>query len=229
MSKRTSNVSLERWQEAQKEELQCWTNAPYDSEDWNLWWATKFSNYDFLANENITSVYEVGCGPYAKNIDHVFRAMQKMPNRILLEDPLLDSYVSLQKSVCRFMDFPNAKLISKPMEDFTLQELGIDDVDLVICNNVLDHVKSVEACFKHMDTSLKSGGILILGQDLTNDEDERNHPDLDDVMHPITIDENNIMKFLTSYDVIKKEILPREMGRNPNHHYGTLLFVGRKK
>jgi SAM-dependent methyltransferase len=222
-------VTLERWQQAQHAELLCWAQEPLDSEDWNSWWSSKFSNYDFLKNENIESVYEVGCGPYAKNIEHVFRAVGKMPNRVLLEDPLLKSYVMLGKSVGRFLKMPNTSLISSPMEDFTLESLKIDSVDLVICNNVLDHVKSVEGCFKHMEAALKPGGILILGQELTNEEDEEKHAGHEDVMHPITMDEKNISKFLSPYDVLKYEVLPREDGRNPEYHCGTLLFVGRKK
>ena len=224
-----TEVSLDRWQKAQAAELLCWAQEPIDSEDWNSWWSSKFSNYSFLANENINSVYEVGCGPYAKNIEHVFQALGKIPSRVLLEDPLLKSYLTLGKSVGRFLTMPNAVLLSHPMESFTLEKAGLQPVDLVICNNVLDHVKSVEECFKHMESSLKSGGILILGQELTNDEDEKNHPGHDDVMHPIMIDENSLSKFLTSYDVIKYEVLPRELGRNPDYHCGTLLFVGKKK
>jgi SAM-dependent methyltransferase len=222
-------VPLDRWQKAQNAELLCWAQEPLDGEDWNTWWSSKFSNYEFLKNENVDSVYEVGCGPYAKNIEHVFQAIGKIPNRVLLEDPLLKSYVILGKSVGRFMRLPNVSMISSPMEDFTLESAGIEPVDVVICNNVLDHVKSVEGCFRHMETALKPGGILILGQELTNEEDEKNHPGHDDIMHPIMIDESNLSKFLEPYEVLKYRVLSREEGRNPDYHCGTLLFVGRKK
>jgi SAM-dependent methyltransferase len=223
-----TEVSLERWQQAQTAELLCWAQEPIDSEDWNSWWSSKFSNYNFLANENIDSVYEVGCGPYAKNIEHVFQALGKIPSRVLLEDPLLKSYLILGKSVGRFLRMPNAVLLSHPMESFTLEKAGLQPVDLVICNNVLDHVKSVEECFYHIETALKPGGILVLGQELTNEEDEKNHPDHDDVMHPIIIEESSLDKFLKPYKTIRREVLSREEGRNPDYHYGTLLFVGRK-
>lgn len=224
-----TEVTLDRWQKAQAAELLCWAQEPLDSEDWNSWWSTKFSNYEFLSKENIDSVYEVGCGPYAKNIEHIFQAIGKIPSRVILEDPLLKSYIILGKSIKRFLSLPNSVLFPLPMEDFTLESMGIEPVDLVVCNNVLDHVKSVEGCFRHMESALKPGGILVLGQELTNEEDENNHPGHDDVMHPIMIDETSLSKFLSPYEVIKYEILPRDAGRNPEYHCGTLLFVGRKK
>lgn len=223
-------TSYESWKSAQEEELKCWSREPNDSDDWNSWWALKFENYSFLDNqEKINSIYEVGCGPYAKNIEFVMKKLGYIPNRILLEDPLLNSYVSLNKSVKRFLNIQNSIFISEPMETFSFQEAGIEPVDLLICNNVLDHVRSVEMCFNHIDASLKTNGIFIFGQDLTSEEDVIAHGDEVDVCHPIRLDELALEKYLEKYFTIYKKILPRNEGRNPTHHYATLLFAGKKK
>ena len=223
-------VSIETWNEAQKEELKCWVNEPNDSEDWNSWWASKFLNYSFLKKEKkVESIYEVGCGPYAKNIELVCRTLGYTPSRLLLEDPLLDKYIALNKSVNRFVGYSNIKMFSKPMEQFSLSDYNVEPVDVLICNNVLDHVQSVEACFQHMFSSLKDGGIVIFGQDLTSAEDVEKHGNLSDPCHPIRLDEYSIQKYIDQYDVIYKNILPRSEGRNPEHHYATMIFVGRKK
>lgn len=229
-NKNIVSVPVETWHEAQKEELNCWIREPNDNEDWNTWWSSKFSDYDFLKQEQqFESIYEVGCGPYAKNIQIVCQKLGYTPNRLLLEDPLLDSYVSLGKSVSRFKGFKNVEMISLPMEQFKLADLDIEPVDVLICNNVLDHVQSVEACFEHVLSSLKENGILILGQDLTSDEDTNKHPDLIDPCHPIRLDEEGIRKYLGNYTPLFDRVLTRDEGRNPEHHYATILFAGRKK
>lgn len=223
-----TEVPYSRWKAAQEAELYCWSREPLDSEDWNAWWSVKFSNYDFLSKHEINSIYEVGCGPYAKNIEHIFKAIGKIPDRVIIEDPLMQEYLSLGKSVKRFLSLDNAVLIPLPLEEFTFKDAHLEPVDLVICNNVLDHVRSVDLCFKHIFSALKPGGLLILGQDLTNEEDEKNHPGHDDIMHPIMIDEEYLSSYLAMYETIKHNVLAREEGRNPGYHCGTLLFVGRK-
>lgn len=220
-------VSSERWKLAQQEELKIWQNEPNDNEDWNSWWASKFSNYSFLENKKIESIYEVGCGPYAKNIELVMKFVGK-PERILLEDPLLSQYCTMGKSVNRFLN-SNNKLFSLPMEDFKLTQVGEKPVDLVICNNVLDHVQSVKKCFEHIKDALKTDGILILGQDLTSEDDVLNHLGLEDPCHPIHVDENSIMEIVKNdYEIIIKKVLSREEGRNPEHHYATLILAAKK-
>lgn len=99
------------------------------------------------------------------------------------------------------------------MEDFSLAEYNVDPVDVVICNNVLDHVRSVEGCFEHIHSSLKDGGILIFGQDLTSEEDADKHEKINDPCHPIKIDECTLQKYIHLYDPIYERVLPRLEGR----------------
>ena len=223
-----TSVTHEKWNIAQSGELDCWLKEPKDSDDWNGWWESKFDGYSFLHGRNYESIYEVGCGPYAKNIERVCNTLGYMPNRLILEDPLLDSYLKSGKSVGRFSAFQNTKLIGKSMEDFQINDLGISSVDILICNNVLDHVRSVELCFDHIWNSLKQGGIMILGQDLTSQEDVDTHPGEEDHLHPIRIDEDSLRNYTCMYQTIFDKILPRNEGRNPPYHYGTFLFAGRK-
>ncbi len=230
MTQNILEVKEEVWEKAQKLELQCWVNEPQDSEDWNAWWAQKFQNYSSLGllSKGFQTVYEVGCGPYAKNVEHVLKALGSPPTKFIYSDPLLESYLILNKSISRFKNNPNVTLISEPMEKFQLSDLNIEPVDLLICNNVLDHVQSVEKCFEHIYSSLKPGGYFIFGQDLTSLEDVQNHPDLDDPMHPIRLDEEVLQPYLQKYNKFFMRVLPREEGRNPEHHYATLLYIGMK-
>lgn len=231
MTQNITEVKEEVWEAAQKLELQCWANEPQDADDWNMWWKAKFMNYSFLTvlSKAFHSIYEVGCGPYAKNLDHVIGVLGRNPTTIVLSDPLLESYLILDKSVSRFKNDPNVTFVSEAMEKFSLKDLNIEPVDLLICNNVLDHVQSVEKCFEHINSSLQSGGYFIFGQDLTSLEDVQAHPDLNDPMHPIRLDEEALLPYLENFNKVFYKVLPREEGRNPEHHYGTMLFIGMKK
>jgi SAM-dependent methyltransferase len=207
----------ERWQQAQQWEKEIWRDYPEDSDDWNQWWAAKFCGYNFLKGNEICSMLEVGCGPWAKNTRIIFGVIGA--KKLFLEDPLLDDYVSMNKSVARLA----AERFSVPLEELKLPER----VDLVICINVLDHVYSMSRCMDVMSGSLRKNGVIIVGQDLTNDEDVCKMP-VADVGHPIRLDESRCMSFLNSYEPVFSKVLPRQEGRNPDAHYATLLFSGRK-
>lgn len=223
------SVSEERWEIAQKGELRIWEAEPSDGDDWNLWWANKFDNYSFLKTQKVfESIYEVGCGPYAKNLDIILKILDYKPKRIILEDPLLESYFNIGKSIKRFSNDPSVYYLSTPMEKTNFKKLGIENVDLVICNNVLDHVQDVDKCFQHISESLNKEGILILGQDLTSVDDFIKYPNADE-FHPIRLSEENIREYLKEYQPIFNKILPREDGRNPDAHCSTILFCGKKK
>jgi SAM-dependent methyltransferase len=101
--------------------------------------------------------------------------------------------------------------------------------DLVVMINVLDHVQDANLCLSNAVDLLKSKGILIIGQDLT-DKTDMHQPDVrDDIGHPIKIDHRWIDSYLTGhFENIIHHILPREAGRNPEAHYGTFIFVGKK-
>jgi SAM-dependent methyltransferase len=230
MTRFIGEVSHDRWLNAQQHELATWKNEPADGEDWNSWWATAFDDYQFMKDFKVDSILEVGCGPYAKNLELFIRAIGYRPSRILLEDPLIQQYVNLGKSIRRFVGQPNVTLIPLQMEVINFQKLNLPTVDVVLCNNVLDHVESVSKCFEQMWNALSPGGILVFGQDLSSEEDlvSRDPKAFDEGCHPIVIDEKYLEPFLSAYTPVFRRSYERGDSRNPDANCGTLMFAGRK-
>lgn len=212
------NIEPNRWELAQKWELQEWASCPEDSDDWNSWWMYKFDNYNFLKNYKINSMIEVGCGPYCRNIRNVLGVIGGC-NEIYLEDPLLDQYIALNKFV---KHMPGIK-ISKPLEETVLDK----QVDCVICCNVIGHCFSTQKCFEAMINMLAPNGILIFAEDLANEEDYSKMP-VCDVGHPLRLDLETCETYLKDLKPIYNKVLPREDGRNPECHYATMIYAGIK-
>jgi hypothetical protein len=79
---------------------------------------------------------------------------------------------------------------------------------------------------------VKPGGILIIGQDLTDDDDiARLKNDAGEAGHPIKLRHEWFESWLgpDRFEPIISKLLLREQGRAPGVHYGTLLFAGRKR
>lgn len=122
-------------------------------------------------------------------------------------------------------------------DDHPIEEcpFASDYFDLVILINVLDHVYDAEICLNKAMEITKPGGIFIIGQDLSNEEDRltrlKGNTDPDgDIGHPIKMDHNWLDEFINKkFDSIFYKILPRDLGRNPGVHYGTYLFAGKKR
>ena len=221
-------VSSEVWNNAQAHESAHW-NGMKDGDDWNNWWKEKFDNYSFLNNEKETNtVLEIGCGPWAKNLEFVLGAINNIPQNIILEDPLLQEYLNQGMSVTRYQNFnagTTTRMISKPFEECDGQIIEPGSVDIALCNNVLDHVYDAAKIFDNIYNCLKVGGVFVFGQDLKNETDKMVY----DPMHPIMLDHEYIdQKLEGRYNSMFKKILSREEGRNPPYHYGTYLYAGRK-
>jgi SAM-dependent methyltransferase len=119
------------------------------------------------------------------------------------------------------VDLSSCKLESLPYPDGCM--------DLLMCVNVLDHVNDCDECIGQIHRVLKPGGVLVLGQDLTNDEDLRSCEECRlDIGHPIKIDHAYIGRSLQPYSAIFGRVLDREEGRTPAAHYGTYLGILRK-
>ena len=217
--------SEERWSKAQDDELSLWLKGCQDGDDWNTWWKEKFCNYSFLKGKQITSMLEVGCGPYAKNTKMILDILEnKNTETVDLLDPLLDRYIKHNLSVKSLMR-ENTVAYNMPLEKLSVKE----KYDLIICINVLDHVYDANQCLQSMYEALKTNGIVIIGQDLTNDDDLKNPVVAKDIMHPIKLDYLFFEGYFEKYkEVVFNKILPREEGRNPPAHYGTLLYSGLK-
>lgn len=239
-------VDTDRWKQAQEFELKFAQQAIGSDDDWNRWWYDKFERYDVLKNRHFNNVLEVGCGPHT-NVRYILPEITF--DKIWLEDPLIQYYITYNLN--RPNSFINAvskklkresinyllKLISDlnikvDLSSSKLEDLPYKDrqMDLVICINVLDHVNDYEQCMQEISRVLNNTGLLVLGQDLSNQEDLTHCPEsYADVGHPIKIDHPLLeQKFAGKYHKKFEKILPRAEGRNPKAHYGTYLGILQK-
>ena len=196
----------------------------YRGDDWNLWWKKQFDNYAFLP-QTVDNAIEVGCGPYT-NIRHIAKTCK--PRHLFLSDPLITTYISFKlaytadayrQSFCILDDHPLEEI---PYRD--------DYFDVVVMINVLDHVRDAGLCMDNAIRILRPGGYLILGQDLTNEDDLRvlsSDPGL--VGHPVKLPGEWFRPYLAkNFNPVLDRVLSREDGREPNSHYATLVFSGTK-
>jgi len=118
------------------------------------------------------------------------------------------------------------------LDDHPLEELPFADdyFDLAVMINVLDHVRDADLCMRNLIRVLKRGGFVIIGQDLTNEEDATRVPEGVQIGHPITVDERWFDDYLgEGFNKVLSKKLPPEAGWAPQWHYGTLCFAGTKK
>lgn len=236
-------VSKERWQEAQDWECRVWLEAngsplwkiirgllakvgvrSFDGDDWNHWWYEKFEQYRAVPTE-MEHVIELGCGPYT-NVRLI--CCGRNVRHLICSDPLAKHYVRFKGRWLSEAWRRGVVLI----DDHPAEEcpFATDYFDLTVMINVLDHVQDALLCVEQAVRITKSGGLLMLGQDLTNSED-LNNPDVrDDIGHPIRLGREVLdERLMRRFDPILYKILPRAEGRNPAAHYGTYLFIGRKR
>ena len=196
----------------------------YCGDDGNLWWLKQFIYYRILPKD-IEKALEVGCGPFT-NIRLISKYCKI--KEIYCCDPSLDLYKTFKLTwLVRQIQKNNINVLNDKCEILSYKT---NYFDLVICINVLDHVQDAICCLREIERVTKTGGFLVLGQDLTNIEDiEKLKGNIDEMGHPIKINHITIDNFLkNTYKSCLKKILPRNKGRNPRAHYGTYLFIGQK-
>jgi len=242
-----SQTTEEKWKQAQKWEEAHWVNAQrarakfcknlvwrflsiirvvpkYRGDDWNNWWMDKFDNYSFLPNE-VENAIELGCGPYTN-----VRLMLSRCNikHLVLSDPLIHTYVKFKYTFVRDMyETASCMLDDHPMEQLPYKD---NHFDLAIMINVLDHVRDANECMNNLLRVVKPGGIIILGQDLSREEDaEALLNDSGLVGHPIKLEAEWFTPWLDTCEPIFEKVLQREEGRNDDKHHATLIFAGRLK
>lgn len=196
----------------------------YCGDDWNYWWMEKFDNYRVLPKK-MDKVLEVGSGPYT-NVRLISRLADI--KEIHCTDPLMHLYTAFRmnwiaqkvKEKGIIVSTSKAETIKYPDSTF----------DLVICNNVLDHVEDAGMCLNECVRVLRPGGHFIFGQDLTNEDDLKVESWRDDVGHPIKLHGDFLDKYFAQHyqDKLKK-ILPRPETRHPEQNYGTYIYIGAKK
>jgi SAM-dependent methyltransferase len=243
---RCVQVRPERWQEAQAWEREQWIHTermrakfgknylwrllawlkikpPHRGDDSNGWWRNQFENYDFVP-KHLGNAVELGCGPYT-NMRLILEG--RSCHHLALSDPLIRTYVH----------FPLAFIGDLYRRGFCLLDdhpieacpFASDYFDLVVMTNVLDHVQDAARCMAQAVRITRPGGLLIIGQDLSNEEDaQRMQNDPGQIGHPIRVDHTWMDTHLTGFSPVLKRVLPREAGRAPEHHYGTYVFAGQK-
>lgn len=196
----------------------------YCGDDWNYWWMAAFEYYKVLPKELGRSL-EVGSGPYSNT-----RLISKIVKikEIYCVDPLMDTYLKMHFSwVAENARRGRIKTLTGKGEQIDFPN---EHFDLVICNNVLDHVEDAEACFKEIIRVLKPGGYFVFGQDLTDEHDLENPAWRHDHVHPIKLHHTYIDSILLpAFEPKLYKILSRQQGRHPNQNYGNYVFIGRKK
>jgi len=192
-------------------------------DDWNYWWMEQFDRYKTLP-KYCEKALEVGCGPYTNT-----RLISKICNikEIHCCDPLMDVYKSFRLTwLTRQYAKNKIKIYNDKCEDLRFENASFD---IVICINVLDHVQNAPQCLNEIIRVTKQGGCIILGQDLSDEEDLSNEMIRNDVGHPIKIHHAVLDRtFGDSFEPLLKKILPRDKGRNPDAHYGTYIYIGQK-
>ncbi len=237
-------VSEGRWMEAQSWERNHWVNdqrerkkyfknhiwrvlswfgrvPKYRGDDWNTWWLEQFGGYEFLPKK-IENALEAGCGPYTN-----MRLIQERSDiaHLVLSDPLIRTYVGFEMTyVSELYSRAGCVLDDHPLEELPFRD---DYFDLVVKINVLDHVRNAHECMQNLVRVTKPGGIMIIGQDLSDEADIEAQGE--DIGHPIRLDGEWFSPYFEGFEPIVSKILGREEGRAPDHHYGTLLFAGKKR
>ncbi len=193
----------------------------YCGDDWNYWWMEKFDNYKALP-EKMDRALEVGCGPYSN-----IRVISKLKTigEIICTDPLMDVYRNFKLTWISVMSKKGKIKALKGMCETI--EYPDNHFDLVVCNNVLDHVLDAEKGLLEMHRVLRPGGHFVFAQDLTDAEGIAKEEHREG--HPIRLDHVYLDKLLgDKYEPVFKKTLSREESRDPAY-YGTYLLIGKKK
>jgi len=237
MEQKYLKVEEDRWKIAQQFELKYARSNSTIGDDYNNWWCEAFNHYRALQGKDFPNVIEVGCGSHTN-----LRLILPLINfeRVWLEDPLIQEFLLLNRkhrnwfspkrrrpvAAAELVERYSANILPEKLEDLSLSDQSID---LCVCINVLDHVQDVQRCLEQILRVLRPGGLLVIGQDLTNEEDFILCPETTtDFGHPIKMDEPYLNTFLNILTPVFRSILPRNEGRNPRCHYGTYLLIGKK-
>jgi SAM-dependent methyltransferase len=247
MTKLPLTVSETRWQQAQQWELATWRDQhalyhtsrrarlsrllrlltmrrppPVEMDDWNHWWREKFDGYRFLPEE-IENAIELGCGPFT-NMRLILQGRQI--KHVFCSDPLARRYAALKGTwLSRAWRKADVLIDDHPIEKCPFAS---DYFGLVVLVNVLDHVQDAALCLRQAIRITAPEGYLVIGQDLSDEEDLR--ATAEDVGHPVKIPQEALDAELGPwFDPVLFRILPREHSRNPKFRCGTYLFAGRKR
>ena len=219
----TKKCSEQEWKTAQATEFQCWGGYNVgDGDDYSEYWKENTQNYDLLKGRHFSNIIEVGCGPFGKNLVRVLELVTY--DKLYVLDPLLGEYCANGRSgIHKLCQTYGITQFVKPLEEFTDCP---NTMDLVICNNVLDHCFDSDRCFQNVYDSLKVGGYLLFGNDL---KDEADLVYARDAMHPIMLQEDYLRKVFSKYTSLYEKIIPRHECRNPGACCGCIFTILKKE
>lgn len=192
----------------------------YCGDDWNFWWMKKFDYYKALP-KHVHRALEVGSGPYS-NIRLISKCISI--DEIVCTDPLMEVYKNF-KMTWVADQYKKGKIKAEAGKCETIN-FPDESFDLVVCNNVLDHVQDAKKGLEEMHRVLKKGGHFVFAQDLTDQEAIEKETKREG--HPIRLDHLFLDNLLNQkYTAIFKKMLSREESR-VMEYYGTYILIGRK-
>jgi glycosyltransferase involved in cell wall biosynthesis/ADP-heptose:LPS heptosyltransferase/SAM-dependent methyltransferase/predicted O-methyltransferase YrrM len=187
-------VNKERWRIAQEYEKQTWLADQRNSnDDRNFEHKERFDNFKVLQESIFENALELGCGPFT-NLRLIVPLLKARP-KVTLLDPLIEDYK--QHPNCAYKDnllcgIPVTTL-HIPIEDF----VPIEQYDLIVMSNVLEHCYDITKIFKTIISCLKPSGIFVFADNMFKKEDiESVVANLYDAGHPLRVTENLIESFL---------------------------------
>ena len=246
-NKVVTQVTLERWREAQRYEKACWLGAQaersrcgknlvwkalaavrlkpkFRGDDYNYWWLEQFQGYEFLP-KTLDNAIELGCGPFT-NMRLI--AEGRIIGHLFLSDHLMPTYVNFKMTYLAALQRKGfAVLDDHPIEQSPFRS---NFFDLVVMINVLDHVQDAVHCVQVARALTKPGGYLMIGQDLSDQTDLAHiRGRSEEGGHPIRVDQEWCEKQVAAFgEPVVHKILTREQGRAPAAHYGTFIFAAKK-
>lgn len=240
-----NKITQERWSQAQKWELSLWEATerkrgwkspvwkivrPFYGlfglpggrrDDYNYWWQKQFDGYGFLA-DSIDHYIELGCGPYT-NTRLILKG--RSTRYVVCSDPLIRNYIKYRGTwLYNAYRKGHIQLDPHPAEETPYRD---ELFDVVVMINVLDHVRDPGRCLENATRITRKGGFFLIGQELTNKEDLSKFPY--DLGHPIRLDYEDLAPYLAAFTPVCNKLLSREEGRNPDAHYATLVFAGKRR
>ena len=220
------SIGQNRWLEAQRYESTEWLQrARGMKEDRNNFHKDIFQNYEILKDISVTSMIELGCGPFtnAKLIESV------IPNitDITLLDPLANSYITSQPN-CTYKDRKlnnkDVTVIASSIEEFKVERT----YDSVVMINVLEHCFSIPKIFENIEQMMAKGSYFIYA-DVQFDYEtiEKISKSKYNAGHPLRATKEYINNFLTkNFETLFSTTFDEEVA---GEQAEELYFIGVKK
>ena len=202
----SSQFESEEWQVYQKRELKYWQDK-YDSgyyPDYKESFSKTLDKFDINPDYFYEKrLLEIGCGPQGFSASLVQMAEGKSSFHVIV-DSLLDKY----------QDFPTFSLFGK--DTIKIKALGeqipvpSDFFDIVVCQNVLDHVNQPLLVINEIYRILTGGGIALISVHVLSTFFRLFNPLIKqlDRNHPHHFTQEYFLSFFNNFETLYKRTLP---------------------